>query len=478
MTFKSWCTFCLTVLTLVAHAQPGLPLKPADFSWNATLQAPANAPLIQVQLPATGLAALHSRSLHDIRVFDADGKTLTYAVMAAEPSPRKETQGPAIRALPMGSTKGTDTNALLAHVEVRAGNQSTTQRMEVRWQPPAASHQPMQSALFDLRGTQGMVSALDIDAALPPNTPLHVHASISRTLQQWQAVSNQGPLYAFEGAGAPRNMALRLASPTAMKDNFLMLQWPALPGVVLRNVRVRTVEDRPGDDWLAMALPQNPTTQDSKGLQWSLPAGASVHAVQWSVNQANQLHTLSLQGQRSANADRKRPAAWEPLGTVVVYQVQQNGELRRNAPHALPPGDWRALRLTEWPGGGTPTIDGLQATMLVQPVTLAVLTNGKAPYTLAVGRADTPPGAVPQASLAMAAASPASSWPLATLTEVPRPPSEPGNIDLWRSVLTAIEERNALLWAVLIAAAAVLGAVALQLLRSSGASQDNKPKPN
>jgi hypothetical protein len=45
-------------------------------------------------------------------------------------------------------------------------------------------------------------------------------------------------------------------------------------------------------------------------------------------------------------------------------------------------------------------------------------------------------------------------------------------------VLTSFDKGNALLWAVLIAAAAVLGAVALQLLRSSGATQDNTPKQN
>jgi hypothetical protein len=85
---------------------------------------------------------------------------------------------------------------------------------------------------------------------------------------------------------------------------------------------------------------------------------------------------------------------------------------------------------------------------------------------------------VPQASLALAAASPASTWPLATLTELPKPLSEPGSGQRWRSVLTSFDKGNALLWAVLIAAAAVLGAVALQLLRSSGATQDNTPKQN
>jgi hypothetical protein len=476
MNHKLWTTLWISVLLAGVHAHAQPLLQPSGFSWNATLHAPADAPLIRVNLPAAGLAALQNRSLDDIRVFDADGTTLPHAVIAKESAPRTETQGPPVRAMQMGSTQNATDKALVANVEVRADNQRGTQSMQLRWEPPAASGEPMQSALFDLRDTQGMVSALDVDVALPQNTPLHLQASVSRTLQQWQVVSNQGPLYAFEGPGAPRNSQLRLSSPTSMKGNFLLLQWSALPGVVLRSVRVRTVDDRPGDDWLVLELPQDPATQDSKRLQWTLPVGASVHAMQWSVNQPNQLHTLSLQGQRSANPDRKRPAAWEPLGTVVVYEVLQNGEVRRNPPHVLPPGEWRALRLTEWPGGGAPKIAGLQSTLWVQPVTLAVLTNGKAPYTLAVGRADTPPGAVPQASLALAAASPASTWPLATLTELPKPPSEPGSGQRWRSVLTSFDKGNALLWAVLIAAAAVLGAVALQLLRSSKAPQDNAPK--
>lgn len=441
----------------------------AEFAWRATLDAPAEAPLLRVQLPPAALGALQSRSSDDVRIFDAQGQALPHAVLPTPLATPQETAGARVQALPLQPQASTGSAQLSARVELRGSTAEGVQQLQLHWNStdtPAAGG--LQAAVFDLRAIQGMVSALDVDITLPDNAPVHLQASLGKTLQQWQGVPTTGPLYRFSGANAPRNTRLQFTQARAVQDHFLLLQWPANAQVQVQGLQVRTVAAAPAAPPVEVGLPPGERAPSGKGLEWTLPPGAAVQSVQWQLAQPQQLRTYQLQGRR-ATAKGSSTSVWESLGSVVVYHLQQAGEVRHNGPYPLPAGAWRTLRLTDWPNGETPAAEGLQARLQMQGVTLAFVANGRIPYTLAVGRADTPSTALPAATLAAAAATPSDSWPLVAIgTTVGTPHLQAQRFtDRWRYFFEDSQARSGFLWLVLALAVLVLGAVAVKLLRST-----------
>lgn len=469
----------LAALAMGLQAQPSTALKYTDFAWRASLTTPPDASLVRVELPAPALGALQSRTLNDVRIFDAQGQALPFAVLPAPTATAQEVQGPRVQALPMTQQATAANSSMVARVEVRTAGKGTLQQLQVQWSPATTAATGMQAALFDLRQTQGLLSGLDVDITLPDNMPVPVYASISKTLQQWQSLPTTGPLYQFQGADAPRNTRLQLAQPTQVRDHFLLLQWQGDASVTIKALQTRTAETAKVPAAVEVALLQGEPSRSGKGLEWALPPGAQVQSVLWSLPQANQLRTFSLQGRRATAAGGASTAAWEPLGSVVVYHLAQNGETRRNPPHLLPAGDWRSLRLTDWPSGETPPAELLQTRLQLQPVTLAFLANGQAPYVLAVGRADVPAAALPATTLTTAAATHPHTWPLATVGGAVAAPHMQAKrfADRWRYFLEDSNAHTGFLWMVLGAAVLALGAVALKLLRSTHSGPDTTAPP-
>lgn len=457
------------------------PLKYTDFSWRAALVTPPDAALVRVELPAPALGALQSRNHSDIRIFDAQGQALPHALLSAPAPAPSEGTGARVQALPLQPQAATGGAQLSARVDVRSSATGGVQHLQLQWSSTDTTSTPLQAALFDLRHIKGLVSAVDLEITLPDNTPVHLQASLSKTLQQWQSVPTTGPVYRFAGSGAPANMRLQFSSAQQVQDQFLLLQWPASAQVKVQGLQLRTVNAAPAAALVEVGLPPGEPARSGKGLEWTLPTGARVMSAQWSMALPNQLRTYQLQGRRATSAGGNSTAKWEPLGSVVVYHLQQGSDTRHNAPYPLPAGDWRTLRLTDWPSGETPSADGLQAKLQLQPVTLAFLANGQPPYTLAVGRTDAPATALPAATLTTAAATPPEAWPLAGIGAFVSAPNAQASrfTDRWRYFLEDSNARTGFLWMVLALAVMVLGAVALNLLRSarSGPASDTSP-PN
>ncbi|MDT8991367.1 DUF3999 family protein [Curvibacter sp. APW13] len=479
MTQRSFPYALLLAAPLWAQADTA-PLKYTEFSWRAALITPPDAALVRVALPAPALGALQSRSGNDIRVFDAQGQALPHALLSTPSAAPIDAAGARVPALPLQAQAASGSAQLSARVDVRSHGNGGVQHLQLQWSGTGADPTALQAAVFDLRAVKGLVSSVDLGITLPDNTPVHLQASLSKTLQQWQSVPTTGPVYRFAGSGAPSNLRLQFSSPQQVQDQFLLLQWPASAQVKVQALQLRTVSAAPTPAMVEVGLPPGDPARSGKGLEWTLPPGAHVASVQWSLTQPNQLRTYQLQGRRATSPGSNSTAAWESLGSVVVYHLQQGANIRHNAPHPLPAGDWRTLRLTDWPSGDTPVADGLQAKLQLQPVTLAFLANGQAPYTLAVGRSDTPAAALPAATLTTAAATPPDTWPLAGIGAAVSAPNAQAKrfADRWRYFLEDSNARAGFLWLVLGAAVLALGAVALKLLRSNRAAADSAAPPS
>lgn len=463
--------------SLVALAAADAQVRLTEFSWRAELKAPADAPLVRVELPATALGALQSRSYEDVRVFDNVGQALPIALLPLPNRNATETAGATVPALPLHqiSTQG---ERMTARVEVRGRGKGGVQQLQIQWSNVPVTGAVWQAALFDLRNVKDSIVALDVNLSLPDNALVHMQASTSSTLQHWQNLPTTGPLYHFAGPGAPHNTRLQFASAQSLHEQFLLLQWPANAGVQVQAVRPQLVTAAPAPLLVKAGLPIGVPASNGQGLDWTLPPGAQVQSVQWTLPAANQLRIFQLQGRRDSAAVGHPSQAWESLGTVVVYHLVQGDVVRQNEPYRLPPGAWKTLRLRDWPAGTSPALESLQASMELQPVRLAFLANGHSPYTLAVGRAETPPVALPLSTLIAAAATAPDAWPQATIGATVTVSTGQAKRfgDRWRDFFEDNKMHTGLLWLVLALGAIALAGAAYKLLRSTGDSSDVDPE--
>ena len=156
----------------------------AEFTWRATVTPPAGASLARVDVPVQALFGMRSGNANDVRVFNAAGAVVPFALLGGADLVRRApfAQTVSYKAYPLFSTSG-DTKPTRGAVEVRVDNGEQRTSAWVRWDRPdmkttaadaAVAAQPLQAALFDLRTEKQSLAALDLVADLPHNALVHV----------------------------------------------------------------------------------------------------------------------------------------------------------------------------------------------------------------------------------------------------------------------------------------------------------------
>lgn len=445
-------------LALLAFVLPlrAADLGPRDFAWTATLDAAPHQGLVRLAVPAGALARLQSPAAADLRVFDAQGQPVPFALAAppqAPDAPRAAT--PAVPALPLFSAAGTAPPRGAVRVRVEDG--SGSQALWVQLDPGAAAgvSQRLPSALFDTRPLRGRVSGLRVQGRLPANVPVRFTLSSSSDLANWTPHPVTGRLYRFDGAGAPANETLELAEPLDLQGRYLRLDWSGQEGVAVETVAGLLAPPRATPAGPAVVLP-SPQADGPAALVWQLGFATPMAALDLRTAQANTLVPVRVLG-------RDQPAQpWRLLADTVIYRVGASGQESSNAPVPLQRASVRWLRIEATHGG---RLDGLPLEVRARfaPVDIVFVAGGGA-YQLAAGRPDTPPAALPLALLAQTTSLRPESLPLASIVSVRDTPAEAP--PAWAAWLPAgTDTRTVGLWLVLALGVAVLGGVAFALLR-------------
>lgn len=133
-----FCTALMAGAALAATA-PQLPDRPQDYGWSMSVQVPAGAGLVQLPLPREVYLHARSASLADVRLFDADGTRLAYAIgVPAAPSATRRSSIPA-RIFPVTGASGngvpgidirTADDGRLLSVSTRAGTAAATATLQ------------------------------------------------------------------------------------------------------------------------------------------------------------------------------------------------------------------------------------------------------------------------------------------------------------------------------------------------------------
>jgi hypothetical protein len=446
-------------LTVAAAADT---LAPADFAWRGNLVVPTGTSLARVALPVDALLRLQTSAAQDVRVFNAAGDVVPFAVLRRSDVERdaalQRTAAYAGHALFANTAAGKPAGgAVEVHVEANGATSAWVRWGDGAAQSLPAGAQPLQAALFDLREEKNALAALEVAGTLPPNVLVHLELASSSNLQDWTPLAVKGPLFHFDGADAPHNTTLVLQQSLQPHGRYLRLRWPGQDGVNVTAItgQIAAVRTQPAP--LRAALPGG-LADGKNSLSWSLPFATPMTALHLQAVQDNTLVPVRISGRM----DAAQP--WRNLASTVIYRLDSVGNGAGNTAVALPATPLRALRVEASNGLALPA-GGLQATVEFAPVQLAFVASGAGPFTLAAGRANTPAAAV-DASL-FGAVSPAklAELPLATIDtlQVDAADAPPQWAAAW--LPAGVPWRSVLLWGVLLVGVLVLGGVAVSLLR-------------
>lgn len=449
-------------LAIAAHAADP---APADFAWRATLDTSGQAGLVRVALPAEALARLQTRRAADLRVFDAQGRPVAFALATPprpEPATRQSTA--AFRALPLHAApaglqapKGT----LQMKVQQDGAQQSVWVQLG-EGKPAAATpaSKALPAALFDTRAQKDPVSGFTVRAQLPANVPVQLTLATSPDLANWTPVPVRGRVYRFEGDGAPANDRLELDTPLTLRDRFLRVDWSGQQGVSVESLTGLLAAGPPARELPALVLPAG-MADGPAALEWQLGFATPIARIELTTSRDNTLLPVRVLG-------RQQPSEpWRLLASTVVYRLGAGANQASNSAAIVQQPSVRWLRVEATHGmrlEGVP----LAARVLFEPVEVVFPAGAAAPYVLAAGREATAAAALPIGMLAATTTVAVDALPAARILAVQAAPGP--RTGFWTPWLPrGVDGRTAGLWAVLLAGVLLLGGVAWSLLRQVNA---------
>jgi hypothetical protein len=451
----------LVALLLVA-APPAGAAAEAVYRFSAPITVTQPGPFVQLPLPASAYARSQQAGLNDLRIVDARGQRVPFALLAPRASKTQDverTRAAVLFPLPNKPAAGQDW-PLPVDVVVQ-GDRISVSRAAARPSPAGAP-----GWLIDLgeprpgepppRALQLEWSTAEFSAAFD--------LALSDDLRNWRAGGSGQVMSLASASGTLTQPRVLLPAPAA---RFVRLVWldpataPALTGAQV----VAALANR-------VALDPPTALQFSPGADSGRTDDASAGALHFDLGGILPLSQLQLQlapGTRVAPVRmqaRNQPSEpWRELAQAVFYRLERGGAVSESPPLDL----FASLRyLRVVPDVRSAGLDPAQTRLLVQAqlASLVFALQGEPPFELRAGAADAPASALPATTLVPALDDERPRFGRATLgewlevAEVARQAEAAQRRAAWRPWL---------LWAVLLLGVAGLAWMVIKLTRQPGA---------
>jgi hypothetical protein len=466
------CTICCT-----APAQAATSDQYA-YAWPVQTQGSGSA--WQIELTPEVYAAVANADLRDVAVVNADGEAVpaaAYRPLVVAATAREDLVSPPTFALPVPANPvaGTASGDAI-RLQIERGSDGKLRRVDANVgaaSPPAVDTR--HDLLLDASAVKLALGGVRIDwAQSQSDVSAQFAVDASDDLQQWHNLAARATVLRLTQNGNVldrHEIALNNAHAAYLRLHRL----DDGPDLTQLTVQLRTVAPstaaHPARQWLLAAS----DGADSKRLdsslapvdgqqpiayRYHLPAPLAIDSVRIELADDNSLarvHVLSRQ--RPDN----EPNAWMLRANLVAFRLHQDSGVIGNDEIAASPGtrarDWRIE-------SATPLVHAPALSLAYQPDRFVFLAQGEGPYRLIAGSAKTQRGDYPiDAAIASMRASQGRDWqpPLATLGS--RATLQGESALIAPVVEKKFDWKTWLLWAVLVGAAALIGGLALSLLK-------------
>ncbi|WP_073664417.1 DUF3999 domain-containing protein, partial [Pseudomonas aeruginosa] len=371
---------------LLLGACLSLPLSAKEsaegFSRQVALSLQGEGPWYRLSIPmSVQLSAAHA-DLRDLRVFDAEGEALPYALVAGSERQASTPHEAEVRLFPLRGTSAAD--ATQPNLRVQRNTSGTIVEVLPENAGPAA--ETLRGWLIDASAVTFPLERLRLDWSSPEEGFQRFSVEASDDLEHWQAWGDgQIARLTFNG----ERIDVSEVKLPGRQARYLRLAWPAgataadLQGARLQG-STRSTEPAP----MIWSEPLAGRQAGDGEYRWQLPLALPLQRVRVSLQQAL-THTIvpvELSGRdRTENASPRREAAWSSLARGVLYRLPIDGRNVQQNELELPGWAVRELRLqVDQRGTGlgpeVPSLSvGLPASELV------FLVRGSPPYRLGFG---------------------------------------------------------------------------------------------
>ncbi len=419
----------LAFLSLPSWAGPSA----ADFNYTLPLQTQGGAAHYQLQLPPAVYLNSQRSDLGDLRMFNAAGELLPYAV-----------RSPILNPIPAQSV------ALPFFAQNKAQS-STGSSTQIKRNRDGSLVEITQQAL-QKNVIQHLLDASQLK--LPINTIKlgwqdadysgTVIIDASQDLQNWHQVS-RGTVLNLQYQG--QQLAQQELQLNGSQAKYLRLSWPEGAPQLLQSVQAALVRQSTAapHEWLAM----NIAPEKSAGeYQFNTASALPIDQMRIILPQINTLVRTTLYSRA------KPDAQWQARWQGVLYRLARNTGEVSNTPAMFSPNSHTEWKLqVDTQGGGigntAPKIE-----MGWTPSTLLFIARGNPPFTLAYGNKNITSAAQSENDLLIDKASPIG---IAKASQEIRNPNPASQSD-------PAQQKKWLLWGALLIAVAVLGLMARSLL--------------
>ena len=427
----------------------------------AAISVEQPAAFVKLPLPVAVYARSAQADLADLRVVDANGERVPFALLAPRPDDVQSSdrwRDATLYRLPARPPAG-GTWASPVDVTVEGGRMTVRQRGAA----PAPAKSP--GWLFDL-GERAKGEAPAQTLQLSWSGPAEFSAPLiiehSADLRSWRAAGS-GQLLALASPSGALTQPDIVLPPDC--ERFVRLVWvgpgpqPQLSAARAATPALRSVTlDPPTEINVAASTePAGPQAGEDSRRALHFDLGAVLPLQKLDLNLPAGTRVLPLRVQARDRID----APWQPVAATVVYRIER-GEQSARSPALALQRSARFIRLIPDERAAMPKAEEAHLVVQAQLASLVFAAQGQAPYALLAGAAKASAGALPLATLVpdvdqeRARLGKAALGPFSEVREaVEKAESEERQAKL----------RPWLLWAVLIAGVAGLGWMVWRLAR-------------
>jgi len=448
----------------IAHAEP------APYRYQAPIAIDAPAPFVQMALPVAAYGHAEQDDLRDLRLVDAKGERVPFAVLPplATVQLSEQVREASLYPLPARPTSG---GAWPSPVDVVVeGDRISVRRRGGAADTVAGARGESGGWLIDTGETRRGEPApkrLALRWSGPAEFSVAYRIETSDDLRQWRPAGN-GQVMALQSAGG--TLAQPIVGLPESPGRFVRLAWaepaaaPTLTGasvlvaerqrVAVDSTRELTITPSPEP---AGASP--PPAAAKRALHFDL--GGVLPLVDVDLRFDAGTHVAPVRVQGRARADQP----WRDVASGVFYRLERDGDVGNSPALALPVAV-RYLRVL--PDERAASLDGVAARLVVHASLASIVfpAQGEPPFRLLAGSRDAPAGALPVSAIVPQLDGERARFGRATL----------GAFSVDEAAARAAEQasrqarlRPWLLWGVLIVGVVGLGALVWRLARSGPA---------
>ncbi len=378
-----------TALTGVLFSSSGMAQERfADYSVQLPLTLTGEGPWYRLDVPMALHFAARYGDLRDLRVFNAEGQTLAYSLVAGQDESRGSQQEQAVKWFPLYAEQGDSAGTPTLRVQRSSGGTLIELLDE---SGDAAKPLQRRGWVLDASALKEPLVRLQLDWAGSQDGFQRFSIEASDDLQTWQPWgSGQLARLAFDG----ERVEQRQVELPGRKARYLRLLWQSpqqAPQLTAASLRSQHNDRVPAP--LVWSQPLAATRSADGHYQWQLPLALPLARLSVELNQANTLAPVRVSGRNEGQG------SWQPLAQGLLYRLSGSGAEIRQDELPLPGWSVQQLRLQVDERGGGLGSASPQIKVALRATQLVFLQRGRPPYQLALGRAGAESAALPLTTL-------------------------------------------------------------------------------